>query len=75
MTMNNKTIFDKTIEELTLDKLAALNVRMVLINGVEPMYVSSTGQLFRIDNLNEALEYEKKWLSTEIPEQDKESDK
>lgn len=68
--MPTKTIFDKTIEDLTVDKLAALNVHMVLINGTEPMYVSSTGQLFPADKLAQALDFEKQWLSTELPKEE-----
>ena len=68
--MENKTTnYDIMMQEMTLEKLARKNVQLIIVNGQEPFYVTTTGQLFNFNDLKSAIEFEMRYLSMEVPQQ------
>lgn len=60
------TNYDKIMKEMTIEQMANLRVRMIIVNSAEPFYMTSTGQLFSYNNLNEAVKYEYRYLTTTL---------
>ena len=61
--MNNEfTNYDECLHSMSLERMALLNVRLIIVNNSEPFYVTSTGQLFNFKDLNSAITYETEWL-------------
>ena len=60
-----KTNFEKIMENITLEKFASMVVKAVVINGTDPFYVTTTGQLypFNKNGWMVALDHEIKFLS------------
>ena len=68
--MQNKiTNYDAMMKEMTIEKLAIKNVQLVIVNGQEPFYVTTTGQLFNFNDRKAAVEFEMRYLSMEVPQQ------
>lgn len=68
--MQNKiTNYDAMMKEMTIEKLAMKNVQLVIVNGQEPFYVTTTGQLFNFNDRKAAIEFEMRYLSMEVPQQ------
>lgn len=68
--MENKiTNYDAMMKEMTIEKLAIKNVQLVIVNGQEPFYVTTTGQLFNFNDRKAAIEFEMRYLSMEVPQQ------
>ena len=68
--MQNKiTNYDAMMKEMTIEKLAMKNVQLVIVNGQEPFYVTTTGQLFNFNDRKAAIEFEMRYLSMEVPKQ------
>lgn len=68
--MQNKiTNYDAMMKEMTIEKLAIKNVQLVIVNGQEPFYVTTTGQLFNFNDRKAAIEFEIRYLSMEVPQQ------
>lgn len=68
--MDNKiTNYDAMMKEMTIEKLASKNVQLVILNGQEPFYVTTTGQLFNFNDRKAAIEFEMRYLSMEVPQQ------
>lgn len=68
--MENKiTNYDAMMKEMTVEKLAIKNVQLVIVNGQEPFYVTTTGQLFNFNDRKSAIEFEMRYLSMEVPNQ------
>ena len=68
--MDNKiTNYDAMMQEMTIEKLAIKNVQLVILNGQEPFYVTTTGQLFNFNDRKAAIEFEMRYLSMEVPQQ------
>lgn len=68
--MENKTTnYDVMMQEMTIEKLAIKNVQLVIVNGQEPFYVTTTGQLFNFNDRKSAIEFEMRYLSMEVPHQ------
>ena len=68
--MDNKiTNYDAMMKEMTIEKLAIKNVQLVIVNGQEPFYVTTTGQLFNFNDRKSAIEFEMRYLSMEVPHQ------
>ena len=68
--MENKiTNYDAMMKEMTIEKLAIKNVQLVIVNGQEPFYVTTTGQLFNFNDRKAAIEFEIRYLSMEVPQQ------
>ena len=57
------------MKEMTIEKLAIKNVQLVIVNGQEPFYVTTTGQLFNFNDRKAAIEFEMRYLSMEVPQQ------
>lgn len=70
------TNFEKIKEDLTIDSLANLLVKIVIINGSEPYYVTSFGQLYPMtaEGFKAAVNLEKSILEQEIEEKENNSD-
>lgn len=67
--MENKTTnYDAMMKEMTIEKLAIKNVQLVIVNGQEPFYVTTTGQLFNFNDRKAAIEFEMRYLSMEVPQ-------
>lgn len=66
---NNITNYDAMMKEMTIEKLAMKNVQLVIVNGQEPFYVTTTGQLFNFNDRKSAVEFEMRYLSMEVPQQ------
>lgn len=66
---NNITNYDAMMKEMTIEKLAMKNVQLVIVNGQEPFYVTTTGQLFNFNDRKAAIEFEMRYLSMEVPQQ------
>lgn len=67
--MENKiTNYDAMMKEMTIEKLAIKNVQLVIVNGQEPFYVTTTGQLFNFNDRKAAIEFEMRYLSMEVPQ-------
>lgn len=66
---NNITNYDAMMKEMTIEKLAIKNVQLVIVNGQEPFYVTTTGQLFNFNDRKAAIEFEMRYLSMEVPQQ------
>ena len=65
--MENKiTNYDAMMKEMTIEKLAIKNVQLVIVNGQEPFYVTTTGQLFNFNDRKAAVECEMRYLSMEV---------
>ena len=68
--MENKiTNYDAMMKEMTIEKLAIKNVQLVIVNGQEPFYVTTTGQLFNFNDRKAAIEFEIRYLSMAVPQQ------
>ena len=68
--MENKiTNYDAMMKEMTIEKLAIKNVQLVIVNGQEPFYVTTTGQLFNFNDRKAAIEFEMRYLSMAVPQQ------
>ena len=68
--MENKiTNYDAMMKEMTIEKLAMKNVQLAIVNGQEPFYVTTTGQLFNFNDRKAAVEFEMRYLSMEVPQQ------
>ena len=68
--MENKiTNYDAMMKEMTIEKLAMKNVQLVIVNGQEPFYVTTTGQLFNFNDRKAAIEFEIRYLSMAVPQQ------
>lgn len=65
------TLYEKTINEMTEEKFALLNVKPVVINGNEMFYVTTSGQLFPFTNegLQNAVNYQYQILMQQLPEE------
>ena len=67
--MENKiTNYDAMMKEMTIEKLAIKNVQLVIVNGQEPFYVTTTGQLFPFNDRKAAIEFEMRYLGMEMPQ-------
>lgn len=70
------TNFEKIKEDLTIDNLANLLVKIVIVNGNEPYYVTSFGQLYPMtaDGFKTAVNLQKEILQQEIEEKENNND-
>lgn len=64
------TFYEKIVSEMTPEHLANLNVKLVTIDNRRLCYLTSPGQLFPYENLEEAVKFEYQWLTSEIPTQE-----
>ena len=60
------TNYSKLLADMTPEKLAQLNVHMIIVNQSQPFYMTSTGQLFDFNHLADAVKYEYTWLTKEL---------
>ena len=60
------TNYSKLLANMTPEKLAQLNVHMIIVNQSQPFYMTSTGQLFDFNHLADAVKYEYNWLTKEL---------
>ena len=62
------TVFEKIKEDMTIETLAEMGVRLVSVNNQQLYYLTSSGQMFAYSRYNEALNHEFQWLSQEMPQ-------
>lgn len=69
------TLYEKTMQEMTAEKFAMLNVKPAVMNGSEMFYVTTSGQLFPFTNegLQNAVNYQFQILNQEIKEPETEN--
>lgn len=65
------TNFDKFKETVTVEDLAKMTVKLVIINNNELYYVTTTGQLYPMTNegFKSAVEHEIMFWNTDIKEE------
>lgn len=63
------TNYEKIMSDMNPEKFAQISIKPVLINNSEMCYMSTTGQLFPFANVKDALQYEYRWLTMEVPEE------
>lgn len=66
-------IYDKMMNEMTPERLAEVNVKLVTVNNRNLFYMTSTGQLFVMEQYEDAVEYEYNWLMREVKTDNKKS--
>lgn len=64
------TVYEKTMQEMTIEKFAVLSVKPTLLDGVDMYYVTSSGQLFpyTAEGRQNAVNYQYQILSQNIIE-------
>ena len=64
------TLYEKTMKEMTVEKLALMNVKPAVMNGSEMFYVTTSGQLFPFTNegLQNAVNYQFQIFNQKIKE-------
>lgn len=60
------TVYDKIVAGMTMEELAKLNVKMVLLNMDECWWMTSSGQLYPFAHKQLALQHELHYLSQEL---------
>lgn len=60
------TVYDKIVAGMTMQELANLNVKMVLLNLDECWWMTSSGQLYPFAHKQMALQHELHYLSQEL---------
>lgn len=64
--------FDTIMQGMTIERLAEMGVKLVNINGRENYYMTSTGQLYALNDYEAAVRHEYNWLCYDPnPEEDK----
>lgn len=56
------TNYEKVMKEMTAERLAEVNVKLVTVNSRNLFYMTSTGQLFLPEQYEAAVRYEYAWL-------------
>ena len=64
--------YDAIMQTMTPERMAENNVKLVTVNSTNLFYMTSSGQLFPISQLEDAIRYEYNWLMTD-PSADTES--
>ena len=57
--------YDKIMNEMTPERLAEVNVKLVTVNSTNLFYMTSSGQLFPTSQFPQAVAYEYNWLMTD----------
>ena len=66
--------YDAIMQSMTPERMAETNVKLVTVNNTNLFYMTSTGQLFNTNQLEDAIRYEYNWLMNDPnPEQAAES--
>lgn len=66
--------YDAIMQSMTPERMAETNVKLVTVNNTNLFYMTSTGQLFNTNQLEDAIRYEYNWLMNDpTPEQASES--
>lgn len=67
------TRFEELKKNLTLEQLAQFEVKLCIVNGSEPYYVTTTGQLYPMNpqSYKAALQQEATFWAQEIKEEEK----
>lgn len=69
------TQFEKLKETLTVEQFASMTVKLAIMNGSDPFYVTTTGQLYPMNQkgLDAAIRHEIRfWNSEFTSDEDKE---
>lgn len=56
------TNYEKVMKEMTVERMAEVNVKLVTVNSRNLFYMTSTGQLFLPEQYEAAVRYEYAWL-------------
>lgn len=56
------TNYEKVMKEMTVERMAEVNVKLVTVNSRNLFYMTSTGQLFLPEQYEAAVRYEYSWL-------------
>jgi len=60
--MNN---YDRIMQDMTPERMAEVNVKLVTVNNTNLFYMTSSGQLFNTNQYEDAVRYEYRWLMTD----------
>lgn len=62
--------YDRIMQDMTPERMAEVNVKLVTVNNTNLFYMTSSGQLFNTNQYNDAVRYEYNWLMNDPnPEQ------
>ena len=56
------TNYEKIMQDMTPERLAEINVKLVTVNNTNLFYMTSSGQLFNTSQFDDAVRYEYDWL-------------
>lgn len=73
--METKTNYELVMENMTPEKLAEMGVKMVSVNNRSLFYMTTTGQLYPLEEYEAALKHEYRWLMYRDEEPSGEPDK
>lgn len=62
------TQFEKLKETLTVEQFASMTVKLAIMNGSDPYYVTTTGQLYPMNQrgLDAAIRHETQFWNSEL---------
>lgn len=55
--------YDVLMEQMTPERMAEMNVRLVTVENRRILYMTSAGQLFPVDKFEDAVRFELAWLN------------
>lgn len=73
--MTTKTNYEIMMENMTPERMAELGVKLVNIDNRRLFYMTSSGQLYTMDDYQSALQHEYNWLTYRDEEPSGEPDK
>lgn len=70
------TQFEKLKETLTVEQFASMIVKLVIMNGSDPFYVTTTGQLYPMNQkgLDAAIRHEIRFWNSELTSSDEDKE-
>ena len=57
--------YDRIMQDMTPERMAEVNVKLVTVNNTNLFYMTSSGQLFNTNQYEDAVRYEYRWLMTD----------
>lgn len=57
--------YDRIMQDMTPERMAEVNVKLVTVNNTNLFYMTSSGQLFNTNQYEDAVRYEYRWLITD----------
>lgn len=61
--MNN---YELIMQHMTIERMAELNVKLTILDNRRILYLTSSGQLFTLDQYANAVNHEYNWLKAQV---------